>query len=96
MKRVKKTQKKLDADTNQKQNQIFLTNKKSNHQKASFASLLALKTYLFFRLKLLEKKKTEMALKSRKEIADYIAAGKPERAKIRVEHIIREDYYVEG
>ena len=54
------------------------------------------KTYLFFRLKLLEKKKTEMALKSRKEIADYIAAGKPERAKIRVEHIIREDYYVEA
>jgi len=48
------------------------------------------------RLKLLEKKKTEMALKSRKEIADYIAAGKPERAKIRVEHIIREDYYVEA
>ena len=54
------------------------------------------KTYLFSRLKLLEKKKTEMALKSRKEIADYIAAGKPERAKIRVEHIIREDYYVEA
>merc|ERR1719431_146240 len=40
------------------------------------------------RLKLLEKKKTE--------IADYIAGGKPERAKIRVEHIIREDYYVEA
>merc|ERR1712141_13056 len=48
------------------------------------------------RLKLLEKKKTEMALKSRKEIADYIAGGKPERAKIRVEHIIREDYLVEA
>ena len=51
---------------------------------------------LFFRLKLLEKKKTEMALKSRKEIADYIQIGKPERAKIRVEHIIREDYLVEA
>ena len=37
------------------------------------------------RLKLLEKKKTELALKSRKEIADYIAQGKAERAKIRVE-----------
>ncbi len=37
-----------------------------------------------------------MALKSRKEIADYIAMGKPERAKIRVEHIIREDYMVEA
>ena len=43
MKRMKKTQKKLDADTNQKQNQIILTNKKSNHEKASFAALLALK-----------------------------------------------------
>ncbi|CAG0893622.1 unnamed protein product, partial [Cyprideis torosa] len=48
------------------------------------------------RLKLLQKKKTELAQKSRKEIADYIADGKYERAKIRVEHIIREDYLVEG
>lgn len=48
------------------------------------------------RLKLLEKKKTELAQKARKEIAGYIAAGKIERAKIRVEHIIREDYMVEA
>lgn len=48
------------------------------------------------RLKLLEKKKTELAQKARKEIADYIADGKYERAKIRVEHIIREDYMVEA
>ncbi|XP_075587656.1 increased sodium tolerance 1-like protein [Dermatophagoides farinae] len=48
------------------------------------------------RLKLLEKKKTESAQKSRKEIADYIENGKVERAKIRVEHIIREDYLVEA
>ncbi|XP_050074886.1 IST1 homolog [Anopheles maculipalpis] len=48
------------------------------------------------RLKLLEKKKTELAQKARKEIADYIVAGKPERARIRVEHIIREDYLVEA
>lgn len=48
------------------------------------------------RLKLLEKKKTEIAQKARKEIADYIAAGKYERAKIRVEQIIREDYLVEA
>ncbi|KAH9492300.1 Vacuolar protein sorting-associated protein ist1 [Bulinus truncatus] len=48
------------------------------------------------RLKLLEKKKTEMALKSRKEIADYISSGKEDRARIRVEHIIREDYLVEA
>lgn len=40
------------------------------------------------RLKLLEKKKTELALKARKEIADYIGDGKAERARIRVEHII--------
>lgn len=51
-----------------------------------------LKTHLRLainRLKLLEKKKTELAQKARKEIAEYIASGKSERAKIRVEHIIR-------
>merc|ERR1712131_8826 len=48
------------------------------------------------RLKLVEKKKTEMALKARKEIADYIKIGKAGKARIRVEHIIREDYLVEG
>ncbi|CAH1105873.1 unnamed protein product [Psylliodes chrysocephalus] len=48
------------------------------------------------RLKLLMKKKTELTEKARKEIADYIAAGKTERAKIRVEYIIREDYMVEA
>ncbi|KAF8784302.1 IST1 homolog [Argiope bruennichi] len=48
------------------------------------------------RLKLLEKKKTELTQKSRREIADYLANGKIERSKIRVEHIIREDYLVEA
>ncbi|CAG2111962.1 unnamed protein product [Medioppia subpectinata] len=48
------------------------------------------------RLKLLEKKKTELAQKSRKEIGEYIVSSKYERAKIRVEHIIREDYIVEA
>ncbi|XP_006878934.1 PREDICTED: IST1 homolog [Elephantulus edwardii] len=48
------------------------------------------------RLKLLEKKKMEQAQKARKEIADYLAAGKEERARIRVEHIIREDYLMEA
>lgn len=48
------------------------------------------------RLKLLEKKKSEITQKSRKEIADYISEGKLERARIRVEHIIREDYLVEA
>jgi vacuolar protein sorting-associated protein IST1 len=42
------------------------------------------------RLKLLEKKKTENAHKSTKEIADYIQMGKIDRARIKVEHIIRE------
>ncbi|XP_014220086.1 IST1 homolog [Trichogramma pretiosum] len=58
-----------------------------------------LKTHLRLainRLKLLEKKKTELAQKARKEIADYLGAGKVERARIRVEHIIREDYMVEA
>ena len=35
-------------------------------------------------------------MKNRKEIADYLALGKVERAKIRVEHIVREDYLVEA
>lgn len=48
------------------------------------------------RLKLMEKKKSELAQKARKEIADYILAGKVERARIRVEQIIREDYLVEA
>nr|XP_006817404.1 PREDICTED: IST1 homolog isoform X1 [Saccoglossus kowalevskii]XP_006817405.1 PREDICTED: IST1 homolog isoform X2 [Saccoglossus kowalevskii] len=48
------------------------------------------------RLKLMEKKKTELAQKARKDIADYISQGKDERARIRVEHIIREDYLVEA
>ncbi|XP_046144949.1 LOW QUALITY PROTEIN: IST1 homolog [Osmia bicornis bicornis] len=58
-----------------------------------------IKTHLCFainRLKLLEKKKTELSQKARKEIADYIAARKVERAKIRLEHIIRKDYMVEA
>ncbi|XP_008579256.1 PREDICTED: IST1 homolog [Galeopterus variegatus] len=48
------------------------------------------------RLKLLEKKKTEQAQKARKEVADYLAAGKDERARIYVEHVIQEDYLVEA
>lgn len=48
------------------------------------------------RLKLMEKKKTEMAQKARKEIADFIQVNKYDRARIRVEHIIREDYLVEA
>lgn len=42
------------------------------------------------------KNEAELAQKARKEIADYLASGKDERARIRVEHIIREDYMVEA
>ncbi|KAI7690830.1 IST1 -like protein [Sarcoptes scabiei] len=48
------------------------------------------------RLKLMERKKTESVQKSRKEVADYLENGKVERARIRVEHIIREDYLIEA
>ncbi|XP_026682029.1 IST1 homolog [Diaphorina citri] len=47
-------------------------------------------------LQLKGKKKAELAQKSRKEIADFIANNKIERAKIKVEQIIREDYLVEA
>lgn len=45
---------------------------------------------------LLIQNKAELAQKARKEIADYLSSGKDERARIRVEHIIREDYLVEA
>lgn len=48
------------------------------------------------RLKLLEKKKVETNQKARKEIADFLEINKADRARIRVEHIIREDYLVEA
>lgn len=48
------------------------------------------------RLKLLAKKKTELTQKARPEIASYLHGDKVDRAKIRVEHIIREDYLVEA
>lgn len=48
------------------------------------------------RLKLLGKKKNELAQKSRREIGAFLANNKIERAKIRVEQIIREDYLVEA
>ncbi|KAK2715384.1 IST1 homolog [Artemia franciscana] len=48
------------------------------------------------RLKMLEKKKTELSQKARKEIADYLKAKSADRARIKVEQIIREDYIVEA
>ena len=38
----------------------------------------------------------ELAQRSRKDIADYLALGKDEQAWIRMEHLIREDYVVEA
>jgi len=48
------------------------------------------------RLKLVEKKKTDQALRARPEIADYVRNAKIDRARVRVEAIIREDYLVEA
>ncbi|KAI0978681.1 hypothetical protein GJ496_005427 [Pomphorhynchus laevis] len=48
------------------------------------------------RMKLLQKKKSENAMKARSEISSYIRANKIDRARIKVEHLIREDYMVEA
>nr|XP_009861510.1 IST1 homolog [Ciona intestinalis] len=48
------------------------------------------------RLKLMEKKKTDLAMRARPEIAEYVKIAKTDRARVRVEHIIREDYLVEA
>ena len=48
------------------------------------------------RLKLKQKKKMELTSRQRNEIADYIAMGRTESARIKVEHIIQEDYLVEA
>ena len=38
----------------------------------------------------------ELNVKARKEIAEYLAQNKDDRARIKVEHIIRDDYLVEA
>ncbi|KAI3417260.1 hypothetical protein GPALN_014391 [Globodera pallida] len=48
------------------------------------------------RLKLLQKKKTEQAVKGRCEIADFLSSDKEDRAHFRVETIIRDDFLVEA
>ncbi|XP_077144666.1 IST1 homolog isoform X2 [Ranitomeya variabilis] len=47
------------------------------------------------RLKMLVNKRNELVQKTRKEIADYLEAGKRGNAQIRVEHIVRVDYTIE-
>ncbi|VDP22963.1 unnamed protein product [Echinostoma caproni] len=48
------------------------------------------------RLNLLQKKKTEIGLKNRREIAELIKQKKIERSRIKTEQIVREDYVVEA
>lgn len=44
------------------------------------------------RLKMLQQKKTQQNALQRKEVAQLLEKGKIESARIRVEHVIREDY----
>lgn len=48
------------------------------------------------RLKLVEKKKMELNQKARRTIGEFLNSGKVDRARIRVEQIIREDYLIEA
>lgn len=48
------------------------------------------------RLQLVQQKKTALNQNARKEIATLIQAEKLESARVRVEHIIREDFLIEA
>ncbi|CAG8840624.1 4337_t:CDS:2, partial [Racocetra persica] len=48
------------------------------------------------RLKLVQQKKNVLNKQARKDIAALLENSKEESAKIRVEGIIREDYYIEA
>lgn len=48
------------------------------------------------RFKILTKKKTEETQKARREISTLLKAGRIESARIKVEHVIREDYIIEA
>ncbi|KAI8816185.1 regulator of Vps4 activity in the MVB pathway-domain-containing protein [Fimicolochytrium jonesii] len=48
------------------------------------------------RLKLLQQKKTQLNAVARKEIASLLEKGKEDSARVRVEHIIREDFNIEA
>lgn len=51
---------------------------------------------IMHRLRLVEKKKMELNQKARRTVGEFLNAGKIDRARIRVEQIIREDYIVEA
>ena len=48
------------------------------------------------RLKMLQQKKLQLTQTQRREVAALLEKGKLESARIRVEHIIREDYNCEA
>lgn len=47
------------------------------------------------RLKNLYQKKNELNIRARRELAEYLKVKKVDRARIRVEQIVREDYLLE-
>lgn len=61
-----------------------------------YAKLKTNLNLIMHRLKLVEKKKMELNQKARRTIGEFLNAGKVDRARIRVEQIIREDYLVEA
>lgn len=48
------------------------------------------------RLKMLQAKKTSLNQQNRREIGQLLEKGKEESARIRVEHIIRDDLFIEA
>ena len=65
-------------------------------QGASLKKLTANLKLSSTRLKIAQKKHGEISVKERKEIADYLAVGRDDRARIRVEKLIRDDLQVEA
>lgn len=61
-----------------------------------YAKLKTNLNLIMHRLKLVEKKKMELNQKARRTIGEFLNSGKVDRAKIRVEQIIREDYLIEA
>ena len=61
-----------------------------------YAKLKTNLNLIMHRLKLVEKKKMELNQKARRTIGEFLNSGKVDRARIRVEQIIREDYVVES
>lgn len=61
-----------------------------------YAKLKTNLNLIMHRLKLVEKKKMELNQKARRTIGEFLVSGKVDRARIRVEQIIREDYLIEA